>query len=371
MTSKPHHDGDGPVELHVPWTTIIKLLVAILLVFIAIRLFPFALILLLSVLMAVSLFPVVRMMRDRGVSHGIAVSIIGVALCAMIVALLWLIIPPMVTEGTALVKSMPEIRERLRASMPQEGLLRLITDQSESSLVPDTSAMVKQTVSIGRTALGGVVEVGLILAISVYLLLDGERTYAWLLPYLPRKHRGKMHETANEISGVIFAYMSGQFITSALCTVYTAVLLTILDVPAAFILAVLAGLLDVLPVLGFFISIIPAILLALTVSPSTALMVAAFYVFYNLIENYLIVPKVYGNRLRMSTLTVLLAVLVGGLLAGIPGAIAVLPVVASYPIVERIWLKEFLGREVVAEHAKDPEPPQSTPPGAVEPSLPG
>jgi predicted PurR-regulated permease PerM len=71
-----------------------------------------------------------------------------------------------------------------------------------------------------------------------------------------------------------------------------------------------------------------------------------------LLENYFIVPKVYGNRLKISTLTVLMACLAAGLVAGVVGVILILPVVASYPILERIWLEPYLGRGTVEKHAR-------------------
>jgi predicted PurR-regulated permease PerM len=81
-------------------------------------------------------------------------------------------------------------------------------------------------------------------------------------------------------------------------------------------------------------------------------LVAALYVAYHLIENYYIVPKVYGNRLRLSTLTVLISCLAAGSVAGIVGVILVLPVVASYPILERIWLQPYLERGTARKHAR-------------------
>lgn len=74
------------------------------------------------------------------------------------------------------------------------------------------------------------------------------------------------------------------------------------------------------------------------------------YVIYHLFETYLIAPRVYGNLLRLPTLSVLLALIVGGTLQGILGAVLVLPLVAAYPIIERIWLKSYLSREVLADH---------------------
>ena len=72
--------------------------------------------------------------------------------------------------------------------------------------------------------------------------------------------------------------------------------------------------------------------------------------FTHALENYLIAPMVYGNRLRISGFTVLVATLAAGFLAGIEGAISILPVVASYPVIEKIWLRPFLGETVVDEH---------------------
>jgi len=74
------------------------------------------------------------------------------------------------------------------------------------------------------------------------------------------------------------------------------------------------------------------------------------YVAYHVIENYLIAPRVYGNRLRLSNLAVLLAFAVGAQLGGVMGALVALPVAAIYPTVERLWLRETFGSDVIEEH---------------------
>ena len=92
-------------------------------------------------------------------------------------------------------------------------------------------------------------------------------------------------------------------------------------------------------------------LLALTVSPTTAAIVLAGYVGYHVVESYFLVPRIYGQSLRLSTLAVLLALLVGTTLQGLIGAVLVLPLVAAYPIIERIWLASYLAPEVVKDHS--------------------
>ena len=83
---------------------------------------------------------------------------------------------------------------------------------------------------------------------------------------------------------------------------------------------------------------------------TAALAVGALFVSYHLFELYVLVPRLYGNRLQLSTLTVLLAVLGGGALGGLSGIVLALPLVAAYPVVEKYWLEEWLHPDAVADH---------------------
>ena len=98
-------------------------------------------------------------------------------------------------------------------------------------------------------------------------------------------------------------------------------------------------------------STVPAVLLALTVSPFAAGSVLVLYLLYHVFENTVLVPRIYGKRLQLSTIAVLIAIVVGGQLYGILGAILILPFVAAYPIIERIWLDEYLSDEVITDHS--------------------
>jgi predicted PurR-regulated permease PerM len=160
-----------------------------------------------------------------------------------------------------------------------------------------------------------------------------------------------MGRTIPEVSDVVFAYVGGQIVTSILTTFVTLGVLVAFRVPAALPLAILAGVADVIPIIGVVISTVPAVLMALTVSPIAAIGVLVLYVLYHVLETYVIIPRIYGRRLQLSTLAVLLALVVGGTLQGILGAILILPLVAAYPIIERIWLHEYLSDEVLRDHA--------------------
>jgi predicted PurR-regulated permease PerM len=236
--------------------------------------------------------------------------------------------------------------------MERSGLAaRVITPLLDLPRSPEFDAWLSRPRGWGQTALEGVAAAFLVAVLSFYLILDGRTVVAWLLAYVPRRHRGRMSSMVPEVFGVVKAYAVGQLVTSVLFTVFTFAILEAFHVPAAIPLALFAGVCDAVPVAGIFVAMAAAALISLTVSPATALIVLGLYLAYHLFESYVLVPRLYGNRLRLSTLTVLLAIVVGGLLDGIVGAILALPLVAAFPVVEKHWLDDYLHPDAIEDHA--------------------
>lgn len=340
------------VELHVPLTTIVKVLLTALVVWAVVQLVPQFLLFVLTLLIAITLFPVVAWLERRGLSRALAVAVVGLVILGLIVAFVLLVVPPLAAQISALSTHYRAYRAGVEQQIPSDypflkQVARQVLDLPAS---PEIAASLKRPLAWGRVAVIGVTAMILMLVLVVYLLLDGKRAYAWLLAYVPRKHRNRMAQTIPEVSEVVMAYMQGQLLTSVLYAVYAFATLTAFHVPAAVPLALLAAVCDVIPVLGVIVSTVPAVLLALTVSPLVAAAVLLLYVLYHVLENYVIIPRVYGRRLRLSSLAVLVTLIVGGSLYGILGAVLVLPIVAAYPIIERIWLHEYLSDEVITDH---------------------
>ena len=199
-----------------------------------------------------------------------------------------------------------------------------------------------------------VVAIPVVLAfvLAIYFLVEGDKTYAWLLAYVPPSRRDKVHETIIEARALMIAYVAGNIATSAFAGLFVLVTLHYLNVPSRLLLALLAAICDFIPVLGFVISAVPALLIAATVSGTTVWLVAVAYVACHLIENYLIGPRVYGTRLKLSNIAVIVALFVGAAIGGVVGALVALPFAAAYPAVERIWLADYLGRRVVQDHER-------------------
>ncbi|MCA1609662.1 MAG: AI-2E family transporter [Acidobacteria bacterium] len=340
------------VELHVPVTTIVKVLITAVLVWAALKLLPDFLFFLLALVLAVSVSPLVSRLERRGMSRGWAVGLVAVLTIVVILAFLFLVGPPLVSQLVTLFGNLPEYRKRVAGRLgPQYPVISQVLDQILAlPSSPEVAASLKKPQAWGEAAIVGVTVSILVLTLTLYLVADGKRTYAWLLAYVPRRHRRKMARTIPEVSEVIISYVQGQALTSLLYGIFALIVLSVFRVPAAVPLAFLAAVCDILPVVGVIASTVPAVLLALTVSPLAAGAVLVFYLLYHVLENTVIIPRVYGKQLRLSTIAVLIAIVIGGQLYGILGAILILPFVAAYPIIERIWLHKYLSDEVLTDH---------------------
>lgn len=340
------------VHFHLPIATILRVLLTAIVVWAVLKLWPEVVFLSLSLVLAVALGPAVDWLGRRGVPRTIAIALLAALTFAVLVAIVAFMLPPLGRQIADISQNFPAFRERVESRIPPaDSMMKKVVD--ELFLLPSSpqvTAELNKPLVWGRSAASGLATTFLVLVTTFYLLLDGKRLYAWLLAYVPRSHREKMAATVPEVSQVVYAYVRGQFVTSVSFGIVVAIVLKVLRVPAVLPLAILAAVCDVIPVVGIIVATLPAVLLALTVSPGVAALVMAFYGGYHLFETYVIVPRVYGNTLRLSTLTVLLALIVGASLGGILGAIMILPIVAAYPIVERIWLEGYLSAEVIDDH---------------------
>jgi predicted PurR-regulated permease PerM len=338
-----------------PWSSLLKIAALVIFLWVLWIISSEILLFLLGVMLAVTLSPILNFLVRQGVPRWLGIFFILATLLCIGVLNLVLLFPILSEQFSLISGKFLELRELLFQHLPPgSGLEKMIKNYFQDEVREPSHVLAPVMFSIKWVA-GSLWSVGLCAVFSAYLLIDGPRAYTWILDFFSTPNRQKLEKTAQEVSEVIIAYSFGQLITSILCGAFAFLVLAFFNVPAAIFLAVVAAIFDVLPIVGIFLFSIPAILMALTVSPSAAIWVSILFFIYHMIESYWIVPLVYGNRLKVSGLAVLCGLVVGDLLGGIAGALAVLPVVASYPIVERIWLADYLGSRVVKKHEKDAE----------------
>jgi predicted PurR-regulated permease PerM len=340
-----------PLELRISFLTLAKLVFFALLVLVIIKLWTVIIMLVIAALLAVVLDPLVLWLIARGMRRGFAIGLVALLVFAVVGAFLFTVIPATLSQLQELGKTLPKTLADAAQEYPRfRPLIAKITALANQPLKGiQMQQWFTRGLIAGRFAIEGLTGLVLTLVTTIYLLVEGRRVLEWLLAFAHGRTRDRLRRTLDEVQPIVFAYMRGQAITCFLCGGVALTTLTLLHIPAAVALAVVAFIADLVPVVGTIIMTVPAVALALVVSPLKALVVVAVYLSYHLVESYLIIPRVYGAEMKLSTLTVLLAVIVGGTLQGAVGAVLILPFVAAYPVVERIWLKAQLG-ETVAEH---------------------
>ena len=327
---------------------IAKVIAAIALVWLWLHLWQLVMILLIAIVVAIGLDPVVGWLQRRRLSRGLASLLVVATLAAIMAGFFWVTESSLSSQARQLGGTIATVRHQVSQTLP--GWVRDAAAHSGAPISP--SAVAGLAANAGRLGFDGLLAAVLILVLSMYLLSEGRQTYTWLVAYAPPRQRDRVHLTACEARQAIYGYVVGNVVTSVFATVVTLVALTLLHVPAALLLALLAGIFDFVPVLGFICSAFPAVLLALTRSVGVAIAVAAIYVAYHAAENYYIGPRVYGDRLRLSNLAVILAFAVGAAIGGIGGALLALPLAALYPVVERVWLGSYLNRDAITTHQR-------------------
>ena len=251
--------------IEVGWTTIGRLLLTALLVWIGTRIVTVVVVVVIAVILAVTLNPIVAALERRRVPRWFASAVVIVLLLAAMGGLLYQISADLSAQAGVLEERLQELEAETLARLPA-GWDSIVASGSSADAI--RSYAVAGWFALIRAVLRTFVLLTIATILTLYLLIEGRVAYAWLLAFVPRRRRVKVHRTAAECRRVVGSYIAGNVLTSIFASTFVFVSLTALKVPAALLLALVAGVCDFVPILGFVISAVPAILLALTISPA-------------------------------------------------------------------------------------------------------
>ena len=176
----------------------------------------------------------------------------------------------------------------------------------------------------------GALGLGLVaVVLAFYLLADRERMLGYLYALLPRRYHVRTARVLLDMETAVGGYVRGQALTSALIAAYVFAVLSLAGTPNALALAVVAALADLVPFVGGVLVLLPTVLATLALGPGPAAAVGVAILLYLWFESQVLVPHVYGHTLRLSPVAVAVALLVGGTLLGIVGALLALPLAAG------------------------------------------
>jgi predicted PurR-regulated permease PerM len=274
--------------------------------------------------------PLVEWMERRGIKRLYALTLLFFALLLATSLLIFLTVPPFLEQLAQIVRDAPHHRDQLIALLQQRDFTAPLARALQNAGLEQTFTRIENSL-VGYTpeiltALGWAVTT---LFLSFYLLADGKRMQGTIYAIVPRDYHMRLARILQNLEAIVGGYMRGQLITSVAIGVFTYLLLVICGVPNALSLALFAAVVDVIPFIGGLLATAPAVLVALSNGLPTGLVVLLALFIYQEFENRILVPKVYGRSLRLAPVTVVLALLAGGLLLGVIGALLALPIAAG------------------------------------------
>lgn len=284
-----------------------------------------------SFILMTAIMPIVHYLNKKGLPHILSVSITYLVLIAGIILLILPLAPFFTHQIQSLINNFPTIFENATKAIG----VKIDYSNVNSTISNFLQSIGQNIILITGRIFGGILSIFTVLVVSFYLLIYHDRFEKLFISLSPSEMRDQVREVFKNIEIMMGHWARGQLTLSFFITIITWIFLTLIGVEYALPLAFLAGLLEIVPTIGPIIASIPAILVALTVSPALALAVAVGYIVIQAIENNILVPKVMQAAVGLNPVVIIMAILVGGSLLGIWGALLSIPFLTILTIIFR------------------------------------
>jgi predicted PurR-regulated permease PerM len=296
-----------------------------------------------SALIAMGFSPLVRVIErprkagGRGrVPRVLAILVIYLAVIGVIVMIGFIVLPPLVDQASTLWSNLPQYFNRFQNLLVRYKLVaRPVTlEEAVQSAPAGSGGNAVATVLLAFWGVvGGLFGVVTVLILSFYLLIEAEALFKYITRFVPDEHRAHFATAAREIVSKVSAWLRAQFILAGVMGVFAAVGLGLMGEPYFYVVALIAAIGETIPIVGPIIGGVTAVVVAITVSPKLALMVGAYFLVLHQLEANVLVPKIMERRVGVSPVTVMAALLIGGALWGLMGAILAIPTAAILSVI--------------------------------------
>ncbi len=281
--------------------------------------------------------PIVEVFTRRGMRRQMGVLIVFSGLIAVFAALGYLVAPPVVEQTTTLVERTPRYLEDLAGASwatqlnAQFDISQRMTTEFDARMSDNAfvSTVFGGVLGAAGWVAGGVVGFLTTLILTLYLLATLPSVKDGAYKLVPASRRPRVIALAEEIMRRVGSYALGQISVASINAFCTWVLLEVLGLPYPVVLAVLVGFLGLIPMIGAILGAVIVASVALAQDPTLALVVVIYYVVYQQIENYVIVPRIMARTVSVPGAVTVTSVLIGGTLLGVLGALVAIPIAAG------------------------------------------
>lgn len=215
------------------------------------------------------------------------------------------------------------------------------------------SLVTSEAAQLGRNALfitskvfGSIFSLLTIFVLGFYLLVDHKRLHVSFVNLFPNEAHIKIRTTMTQIEYKLGAWLRGQIVLSVFVGFITWVALSIVGLEFALSLALIAGILEIIPTIGPIIAAVPAVIVALTISPTMALVIIALYVGIQMLENNVLVPRIMGKAVGLNPIIIIIGILIGGELMGFVGALLSIPFISMLVVIFHNIKMDYTEKEI-------------------------
>ena len=287
-----------------------------------------------SLVLAVGLQPAIAWMERRGTRRGWAVAFIFLAAIVAVGGFLALVIPIVIKQLAGLVDAAPGYLTRAQRG---NGILAQLDDQFDlMSKLRDLSSQLPTTAfAVAKSFTALVFNTVTVFILTAYFSTALPQIRRAVARLMKRDHRENFQRILEESTTRIGGYVMGNLVVSLIAGAVTVTGLLLLGVPYAVVLGVWVGIADLIPAVGAYLGAIPALVVAAFVGLPQLIGTLVLFIVYQQLENYLIAPRIMKHAVDLSPAAVIVALLIGGSLAGFVGALLSLPVAAVIKVVAR------------------------------------
>jgi predicted PurR-regulated permease PerM len=303
---------------------------------------------LISLFLALALNPAVDWLETRGIRRrGYAVGLVYVGTLAAIALIGYVFVPPLIDQVNHFANKIPDYLHDLTKGRGRLGFLETkyhIVEKVKKSLheggATKLFGLSGTALSVTKSVVTLVVATVTITFMTFFMLLEGPLWVERFYDLLPERSQPRWRTVGRDIYRTVGGYVFGNILISVIAGGSAAIVLYIMGVPLPFALGLLVGLFDLIPLAGATIALIVVGTVSFIHSIPAGIVVVAFFIVYQQLENHRLQPVIYGRTVKLSPLAVLIAVLIGAELGGILGALAAIPIAGAIQVLLRDVLRE-------------------------------
>jgi len=300
---------------------------------------------------------------SRRLPRPLAILIVYIGVLLFPALIMLVILPPIVNAAADLIDQAPEYATSLEKTVNESETLQKLDD--DFGIVDQIQKQADQLPARLGDAANWLGDLGLgivnsafaavtILIFSVFLVANGRRWLDGMLVLSPVEHADRLRAVLDRMGQAVGSYIAGALFQGVVAGILTWIVLTILDVPFAAPLAVLVGLFDLIPMVGATIAaVIVGIVTLFYDFPTATIIWVIWSIIYQQVENTVIQPRIQKRAVGVHPFLVMVSVLCGGTLLGVPGALLAVPVAASIQIGIQAWWEWRTEQRGLVAHAVD------------------